>query len=230
MDNYKVYIHIFPNKKVYIGITKQKPENRWNNGRGYKSNDYLVNAILKYGWDNIEHKILYNNLSKEEAEQKEIELIKRYKSNIKKYGYNILDGGNVSDGITEEVRRKISETSKGRKAWNKGKKMSENYRKKLSEAHKGKTVTEKTKEKIKKNASRYWLGKTMSKEARQNMSLGSINKNGKRVKQYDKSNNFIAEYLSAAEAGKSLRTVPSHILECCNNKRKTAGGYIWKYV
>ena len=189
MDNYKVYIHIFPNNKVYIGITKQKPENRWNNGRGYKNNDYLVNAISKYGWNNIEHKILYSNLSKEEAEQKEIELIKRYKSNIKKYGYNILDGGNVSNGITEE-----------------------------------------TKEKIKKNASRYWLGKTMPKEARQNMSLGSINKNGKRVKQYDKFNNFIAEYLSAAEAGRSLRTVPSHILECCNNKRKTAGGYIWKYV
>ena len=31
MDNYKVYIHIFPNNKVYIGITSQKPKRRWNN-------------------------------------------------------------------------------------------------------------------------------------------------------------------------------------------------------
>ena len=67
MNNYSVYIHLFPNNKVYIGITKQKPEHRWNNGKGYKNNDYLANAILKYGWNNIEHKILYSNLTKEEA-------------------------------------------------------------------------------------------------------------------------------------------------------------------
>ena len=54
--------------------------------------NYFTNAIKKYGWANIEHKILYTNLSKEEAEQKEIELIKEYKSNKREYGYNLTEG------------------------------------------------------------------------------------------------------------------------------------------
>lgn len=33
---YYVYKHIFPNGKVYIGITCKKPIYRWNNGNGYK--------------------------------------------------------------------------------------------------------------------------------------------------------------------------------------------------
>ena len=31
-NTYSVYLHIFPNGKVYVGITKFKPEYRWNNG------------------------------------------------------------------------------------------------------------------------------------------------------------------------------------------------------
>ena len=223
MDNYKVYIHIFPNNKVYIGITKQKPENRWNNGRGYKNNDYLVNAILKYGWDNIEHKILYNNLSKEEAEQKEIELIKKYKSNIKKYGYNILNGGNVSDGITEETRRKISETSKGRKAWNKGKKMSDDYRKKLSEAHKGQIVSEEQRQKLRE----FFKGREFSKETRNKISIAKKGQPSKlRRKVICIETNKIYNSVTEAEIELKIR----HICEACNKIRKTAGGYHWQYV
>ena len=36
---YYVYKHTFPNNKVYIGITKQKPIRRWKNGTNYKKND-----------------------------------------------------------------------------------------------------------------------------------------------------------------------------------------------
>ena len=39
--NYVVYCHIFPNKKRYVGITSQKPEYRWNNGKGYRTQRYL---------------------------------------------------------------------------------------------------------------------------------------------------------------------------------------------
>ena len=91
MNNYKVYIHIFPNNKVYIGVTGQKDaKTRWNSGYGYKNNEYMTNAIMKYGWNNIRHIVLYENLSKEQAEQIEKDLIKKYKATNKRYGYNIL--------------------------------------------------------------------------------------------------------------------------------------------
>ena len=66
--NYSVYKHTCPSGKVYIGITMQKPEIRWNKGLGYKKQDYFYKAILKYGWDNIKHEVLYKDLSKAEAE------------------------------------------------------------------------------------------------------------------------------------------------------------------
>ncbi len=91
-----VYKHTAPNDKVYIGITSKNPIYRWNSGKGYMTNKHFYNAILKYGWDNIKHEILFTDLNKEEACQKEIELIAEYKSNDPKFGYNISSGGEVS--------------------------------------------------------------------------------------------------------------------------------------
>lgn len=110
-----VYIHIVPrtiskydHDKYYVGITKHKPENRWNSGKGYKSNAYFTNAINKYGWDNIEHQIIANNLTKEEATNFEIKLISLLQSNNLQYGYNLNSGGGGGNGIilTEEAREK----------------------------------------------------------------------------------------------------------------------------
>lgn len=89
---YYVYKHTTPCGKVYIGITGRNPSIRWANGKGY-NRAYFKNAIEKYGWDNIKHEILFDSLTKEEAEQKEIELIAEYKSNQREYGYNISVGG-----------------------------------------------------------------------------------------------------------------------------------------
>lgn len=45
MKKYIVYCHIFPNGKRYVGITSQKPNERWRNGRGYKGSNAVYNAI-----------------------------------------------------------------------------------------------------------------------------------------------------------------------------------------
>lgn len=126
---YVVYKHTSPSGKVYIGITSKSVERRWLNGRGY-STQMFYRAILKYGWDNIRHEILYVNLTKEEAEQKEIELIAYYKSNQPDFGYNIANGGNCAGSVAEETKRKLSELHKGKTP-------SEETRKKLSEATSG---------------------------------------------------------------------------------------------
>lgn len=114
-NNYTVYKHIFPNNKVYIGITKQDVKKRWLNGKGYKLCPLMNKAIQKYKWENINHIILFENLTKQIAEQKEIELIAFYKSNNRKYGYNIENGGNVCGTHSKETKRKIGIKSKGNK-------------------------------------------------------------------------------------------------------------------
>ena len=134
---YTVYMHLFPNGKRYIGVTTWKPELRWGaNGCNYK-NPYMKNAIKKYGWDNIEHIIIAENLSFEEADKMEIELIEKYNSANKKYGYNISLGGIQNRICSDETKEKI------RKA-NIGKVMSEESKRKISEFQVGRKRSEST--------------------------------------------------------------------------------------
>lgn len=135
---YCVYKHTAPNGKVYIGQTCQKPEQRWKNGNGYSNNEYFTRAIQKYGWGNFEHEILYNGLTKDEANMLEIELIKKYDSTNKDYGYNLEHGGYGKGKHSIETLKKMSENRKGILAWNKGLSMSKEQKEKLSEIAKGK--------------------------------------------------------------------------------------------
>lgn len=115
---YTVYKHTCPNGKVYIGITSSKPETRWGNGKKYVPNNYFFRAIQKYGWNNIKHEILFSGLTKEEACQKEKELIEKSKSNNRKYGYNLSVGGEIGSlGCTrsEETKKMLSDANKGQK-------------------------------------------------------------------------------------------------------------------
>ncbi len=93
-NTYSVYKHTNKiNGKVYIGMTINEPEVRWGrNGEGY-SKQLFGRAIHKYGWDNFEHEILFTNLSRKEADAKEIELIKKYNATDRNSGYNISPGG-----------------------------------------------------------------------------------------------------------------------------------------
>lgn len=112
---YCVYKHISPSGKIYIGLTAQKVEERWRKGSGYKKNQAFYNAIQKYGWDNIKHEIVAENLTKEEACKIEIELIKKYDSTNSDKGYNISLGGELSWlGIkhTEATKKKMSDIKK----------------------------------------------------------------------------------------------------------------------
>lgn len=116
MNKYIVYMHISPSNKRYIGITKQNPQKRWCNGKGYKQNIYFTNAINKYGWDNFEHIILFEGLSKEEAEIMEKCYIALYDTMNRERGYNRTEGGDGTCGhiVSEESRRRISEGKKGK--------------------------------------------------------------------------------------------------------------------
>lgn len=118
MNNDKLFcLYVHENKvngKCYVGITsKCPPQKRWGvNGVGYKG-QYFYNAINKYGWDNFEHHVLFDNLTIDEASQKERDIIKELKANDREFGYNVADGGYCNIG--EIAYQKLLECSEARK-------------------------------------------------------------------------------------------------------------------
>ena len=92
------------NGKVYIGQTRQDPQERWRNGNGYKSSVIFFKAIQKYGWDNFEHIIIEKDIStREEANEREKYWIKFYDCCVldgKDKGYNSDRGGK---GFSKEL-------------------------------------------------------------------------------------------------------------------------------
>lgn len=190
--SYSLYIHQSPQGKIYIGITSRNPYTRWgHDGLGYydkrKSNQsHFYNAIQKYGWNNFQHIILLENLSKEVACECEKYLIVKYKTNDKDYGYNITEGGEgvvgyvhtnetkeylsrINEGkiIPQEVKDKISNTLSGRpNTWQRGKKKPEEACRKMSNSLKGHIVTQETRYKI----SEANKGRRPTEETRRKMS------------------------------------------------------------
>ena len=147
-----------------------KPEDRWKYGSGYYRQPLMMSAIHKYGWNNIKHEILYDGLTKEEAERKEIELIAEYQSNKEEFGYNIANGGNTSGTHSESSKKKMSDARKGKGNPNYGKHHSEETKRKIGEASKKKRHSEETKKKISESISgekNPFYGKSHSEESKQ---------------------------------------------------------------
>lgn len=210
---YKVYKHEFPNGKVYIGITRTKPEYRWgHNGNGYYQHPFLINAIRKYGWENIKHEILFDNLTKEEAEQKEIEFIAFYKSNQREFGYNIANGGFSHGKWDKTTITKISKAKIGKKA-------SEETRRKQSNSLKGIPRTDEWKRKIGLSNK----GKKMKQEQKNLISyIHSKNIVCVELNKVFKNAREAAEFLGHFNRG-------TNIQNAVNYDNKTAYGYHWRY-
>lgn len=140
LTNWCVYMHENRvNGKKYIGITSQKPTNRWQNGHGYYLCPIFYAAIKKYGWDAFSHELLYTGLTQDEAEHLESELIAKYKTQDRAHGYNCAAGGKTNAGYhyTEESKRRASEAKLGDKNPMWGKTTSEETKDKLRESLRG---------------------------------------------------------------------------------------------
>lgn len=246
---YTVYKHTTPSGKVYVGITKQKPEQRWDNGNGHKKNEHFYRAILKYGWENIEHEIVENGLTKQQACDLEIELIAKYDATDPRNGYNNSIGGECGSlGVhpSAETRRKISESLKHaylnpelrRKIGesHKGYQPSDETRRKLSESLKGannpmygKRQSDETRRKLSealKGVNNPFYGKRHSDEALQKMSESHKGKTAKAVICVETG----TLYSSVAEAAKYVGVASPTISNVLHSRRKTSGGYHWKYA
>lgn len=75
-------------------------------------------------------------------------------------------------------------------------------------------------------------GKHHSEDTKRKMSEAHKEKiyaNTKPILQFSKNGELIAEYSSLTEASRQTGCSASHICTCCKGKRKSCGGYIWKY-
>lgn len=134
---YKLYVHISPSNKRYYGITCMEPKKRWANGKGYREQSYFNNAINKYGWDNFQHIILFDNLTQEEAYLMERLYIALYNTMDRNKGYNCSEGGYGGKPHTDETKNKISKSTSGENNPMYGKHHSEEAKKKQSKAKEG---------------------------------------------------------------------------------------------
>lgn len=236
--NYCVYIHTSPSGKMYVGQTGKLPEERWGkNGSHYlkkeKSGEYMhqafAHAILKYGWDNIKHEIVSSNLTKEEADNLEKLLIEKLNTKNRKHGYNLKDGGLGGGGFSEETLKKMSEVHKGIKQ------SEETIRKRIEKLkgennpNYGKPMSEKQRKKIsdsKKGENNHMYGKHFDEETKRKI---KESQKTRKVAQYDLQGNLIKVWDSISDAGRELCIIRANISACCRNKRRVAGGFIWRY-
>lgn len=243
---YKVYIHEFPNGKVYIGLTSGSLFRRWgSNGVGYRSQKLMWRAINRYGWDNIIHDVLDVDLTKDEAEEVEKEWIAYYNSTEREYGYNLREGGSTSKH-TEESKKKMSQAQKGEKH-SRSKKVDcydingnfiKTYcylRQVEQDGFNHTNVGHCCNRKLRTSRGFIWRwhNEQLTIEdvflATKNKRIkGADNSKAKPVDCFDQDGNLIKTYTYLSEV-ESDGFISSKVSACCRGKRKTHKGYIWKY-
>lgn len=251
-DTYVVYKHVNKiNDKIYVGITCQKLNYRWKNGKGYEDYTILPNgekkpshfwaSICKYGWNNFEHKVLIHGLTKSQADFWEKKLIKEWDLMNPEKGYNKKEGG--SNGKpSNETREKLRQAILG-------KKHSDETKNKLSLIFKGCTnpkISESLKEYYKTHDGTM-KGKSFSEESKQKMRLAKLGKssphkgiklNDKRLKKLRENSlnckkivcvNNLTIYVSQTRACDCLNISNKHVGDVCQGRRPHTYGYKFMY-
>lgn len=215
-NNWYVYRHIRldKNEPFYIGIGNKK-----NYSRAYQVKDDRRNDIWNkiYNKTKIEIDILLDNLTKEQASEKEKEFINLYGRKDLKNGSlcNMTDGG---DGIwncirSEETRQKLREQ--------KIKEKNPMFGKKQSEETKLKRI-------------KSLVGKKRSDEVKMKQSLSSV-KSGQ-AKQVDifkyDNGEYVGRFYAIAEACRILgfKKLSGKASQVAKGARRQVKGYVFKYV
>lgn len=225
---FKVYMHTSPNGKRYIGITRQEnPERRWgSSGCGYVDNKHFWRAIQKYGWNNFLHEVLFDGLTKEEAEQKEKELIAYYDSTDQTKGYNITAGGGYNiNAILRPVKQYTSDGA---------------FIQEYESIKYGSIVTNINKSaislccnnKAKLAGGCIWQFSDveLTEEHIDWCNSDKRSENCIAVHKYSMNGEFIQEYKSMTIAALENDTSLTSILLCCKGEYKTVANSIWRYA
>jgi len=209
------HIRLDKNEPFYIGIGTDEKRAFVKRGRS----DYWKNIVSK---SDYEVQILFNDLTWDEACEKEVELINLYGRKDLGTGtlVNMTDGGHYHLNLSEESRirmrnsqlgKKQSDETKARKSRSlKGMKRSEEVKARMSIAQKGKI----------------W-GKHSS-ESKEKISISQY----KPVLKLSLDGVVLEEYISKKQAEEMNNIKLNAVLSKKNiesGRRKTAGGYKWQY-
>lgn len=181
------YIYKITNKingKVYIGQTTN-PNLRWSRHKSnakhkpLSGNLHLISAMNEHGIEFFVFEILEKVVFLNEADQREIELIKQYNSTNREFGYNKSPGGRGKSAMSQEIKDKISKKLKGRIPTMLGKHHSKETKDKISAIKKGNKycLGIKRSEYTKKLLSEINTGKKASNETVLKMSKSMMGKN-----------------------------------------------------
>ena len=226
---YIIYKYTSPSGGIYIGQTSKESieERSRRDGSGYlvlnkMTGNFLqpgiANAIMKYGWDNFKKEILYTNLTSEEADKIERDLIEECKN----VGvcYNITRGG--KDGVDTPKERKIKQyTLSGDfiKEWSSIKEAEHFLGIKKAEGNISACCSGK-----KSRAYGYiW------RYENSNLEIKPLRPYRSSVCQFKKNGEYIATYSNIREASKITGANESGIGNVLHKRTKTCGGYIWKF-
>ena len=219
------------NKKVYIGQSvkvKFRCQNHRSKLRGnIHHNEHLQRAFNKYGEDQFTFEALHY-CNEDQLNDFETYYIDLFNAMSKKSGFNLIYEYRGARKYSEETRKKMSESQKGRDGWNKGIPNTEDQRRQNSEANSGENNP--------------FFGKKHSEETRKKMSEA----NRKRVRSHEeldrgaalgkalrkpvqqlKDGKVIAEFEGIRVAQRETGILS--IEKVVKGKRKNAGGFQWRY-
>jgi len=207
---YQIQSIIKPNR-VYIG-SSCNIEKRWNRHKqtlkkGNHHSIKLQRHYDKYGEIDLKFIILAS------CDRDDLLELEQYYMDVKIPYFNSC----LFAGKPIKNKKPWNFGVKGSIPWNKGIKMKEEQRLRMLNH----PVSDITKEKIRKNKTGYKY-KISEKMKSYYKTLY------KSVLQFSLSGEFIRRFDSLKETSED-GFVYQNISECCNNKRKTAGGFLWKY-
>lgn len=232
-NNYCVYIHINKiNCKKYIGISSDVAK-RWSNkGKNYYDQVFGL-AIQKYGWDNFEHKIIKENISKEEACKLEQDLIKKYNTRNKEFGYNRSDGGDCgSKGAYNTQLRRIRKVYQYDLDGNFVKEfvsIADAIREVAPHIKNSGNIPACCKGKRNNAYGFQWSYEYKGNKINRSKTKQEITSSIRSIPvyQYSLNGDFINKYESVTSAKQINKISSIHL--CASGKRKTAGGFQWFY-
>jgi hypothetical protein len=204
------HIRLDKNEAFYIGIGKSDSD--FNRAYSHKNRNVYWNNIVNVTKHRVE--IMLQDITWDEACEKEIEFIDLYKKNTQNGSLcNISDGGGggyLSEEINEKRKRSLI-----------GHIVTQETRDKIGSKAKGRRPSEKTKLKMsvahKKNKTGSWLE-----------NKGHKNGRAFKVYQYSLDGILLKEWECAQYAVKFYNMNRTGITDCLKGRQKSAKGYIWK--